>query len=64
MIKGAAFIDNLNIELAQNNNIALFCSLQFGEQRVQTELVTLSSDPVFNEDFVFCLDATKFGFSS
>lgn len=58
---GRAFVDYLAVSQKKNDN-SLYVSLSFGSQRYRSAFQPCSSDPIFDEDFLFHLDPGAFGF--
>lgn len=59
---GRAFVDNLDISATAGKHLRLFAAVHFGSQRFRSTLQPCSSSPQFDDDFVFRLDPTCFGF--
>ncbi|KAG5474455.1 hypothetical protein LSCM1_03239 [Leishmania martiniquensis] len=59
---GRAFVDNLDLAPSTVHKRSVFFAAQFGSQRFKSALKACSAEPVFDDEFLFEVDATGFGF--
>lgn len=60
---GRAFVDNVDLAHATAQKRSVVFAAHFGSQRYRSALKPCSTDPCFDDEFLFEVDATGFGFS-
>lgn len=59
---GRAFVDNIDVSSAMLQTKTVFFAAHFGSQRFRSAMKPCCADPQFDDDFLFEIDATGFGF--
>ncbi|EPY40867.1 centrosomal protein 76kDa [Angomonas deanei] len=59
-----AFVDNVDLSPAAALNHSMFTTIHFGNQRFCSSHVMCSTNPKFDEDFLFTLDTSPYGCGS
>ncbi|EPY28807.1 centrosomal protein 76kDa [Strigomonas culicis] len=61
---GRAFVDNVDLMPSALKNYSLFVCVHFGSQRFRSSPTNCSTDPKFDDDFLFNIEASSLGYSS
>lgn len=63
LLGGRAFLDSMDLSPSNTRPLRLFAGIHFGSQRGESVHVPLTTDPKFEDDFVFHVDPALFGYT-